>query len=254
VNGKRIVGLLLAIYLSACSSNEVSPSTVALESVTVPTTTSTTVLASTTSLIGAATPIDICPRGLVWDPGTTYFADCFIFPIAFQTDEPGWRSFGGSVQVVRAELWGEHGGLVGVQLLGYESTLSPENVLELILAIDGVETVTAPAVATIASWSGVTADVRTAPDPQPARSDGSTADCSSPRYALRWFFDAWPGYPLLLAFPDEFGLGACYRFRVWVLDVDGVSITITAVVFDPDRFEERVGAAEELLASLSLAP
>lgn len=220
MKGHRISGLLIAICLGACGPNEATPSTAVLEPVTIPTTTSTTAtLASTTSMI-VTTPIDICPRGLVWDPGTAYVADCFIVPVAFQTDTSGWRSFGGSVQAIRVGLWEGNSELVGIQLLAYESTLSPEDVLELVLAIDGVETVAGPSAATVASWSGVSADIRTAPDPVP-RVGQEPEECSRPRFVLRWFFDGWPGYPLLREFPDEFGLGACYLFRVWVIDVEG---------------------------------
>lgn len=250
MRGQPVVGLLLAVSLIACDSNDTSPTTGIVEPVT--TSTTTTLAATTTSIDD--TPTDICARGVVWEPGTTYIAECFLVPVAFRPATAGWRSFGGNLQAAQAELWGGEGALVGVQLLGYESEIPHAEVLDLILAIDGVEEITPPREATIASWSGVTTDIRTEPDTSPARPTQEPEECSRTGFALKWFFDAWPGYPLVVEFPREYGLGACYRFRVWVLDVEGESITVMAVVFDPDRFEERIGDAEELLATMTLAP
>ncbi|MDX1448468.1 MAG: hypothetical protein R3246_05335 [Acidimicrobiia bacterium] len=199
--------------------------------------------------------IDICPRGLVWEIGQTYAADCFIVPVSFHAIDSGWRSYGASAQAVRVERWTElREPLVGIQIMAYRPDLPPTGVFESLLGIDGVDPVAGPSEDTIAGRPAVVADVDTAPDPtyNPVQ---DTYECSPVGFSLQWGFDNWPGYPLMLedrsGGTNEFGLGACYRFRIWVVELAGSSITIAAIVFDPDRFDELIGDAEELLATLA---
>lgn len=199
--------------------------------------------------------VDICARGLLWDVGSIYRAECFIVPLSFEPDEDGWRSAGGGDLRIRID-WREPGGDVAIRMavLVYEPHLEPASVLERILAIDGVNAVGGSRAVSVGAHDTLTVDVDTDPDPQ---SGSSSRECSSHQGLVTWGYDAWPGYPLVvdsrsLGGTYEYGLGACATFRIWAVDIEGTTVTVLATTDDQSRFEELRPTVERLLESLSV--
>lgn len=50
----------------------------------------------------------------------------------------------------------------------------------------------------------------------------------------------------------EYGVPACLRSRVWVVDVDGLTITIVATPDDASSFESVIYTADALLGSITI--
>ena len=245
MNGSRAVGLALAALLASCTATaDPAPTTTSVAVNTVPDPTTTTTAADE--------PVDICPRGLVWEVNAVYTAQCFFTPVTFRPTDDGWRSFGANSVVLRVgRLDAGRQPEVGVQLLAYKPELEPDPVLSSILDIDGVDAVSPVRTTSLGQWNAVTVDVRTQPDPSQLNVD--LGDCSRNELALQWPYDASRGYPLVLGSRGvgswEYGLGACHRFRLWAVDLGDITITVIAIVYDSEAFDELVTIAEDLLAA-----
>ena len=92
MSSHRAAGLALVALLSACTTTA-EPTT---------TTTTTAVVdsvpdpATTTITAAEDEPVDICPRGLLWEVDVVYTAECFLTPVTFRPTGDGWRSYGAS--------------------------------------------------------------------------------------------------------------------------------------------------------------
>lgn len=250
MNSHRAVGLALVTVLAACTTSAEPPSTTTSPSTTA--VVDTVPEPTTTAPTAEDEPVDICPRGLVWEVDVSYRAECFFAPVTFRPNADGWRSYGVSSVVVRAERRNtDRQPEVGVQLLAYKPELDPDPVLASILDIDGVEATSPVRTTSLGQRNAVTVDVRTNPDPSRLNTD--LGECSQDELALQWPFDASRGYPLVLGSRGvgtwEYGLGACHRFRIWAVDLGDVTITVIAIVFDGEAFDQLIRTAEDLLAA-----
>lgn len=251
MNSHRAVGLALVTMLVACTASAEPPSTA-----TSPSTTAVVdpVPDPTTTITEAADePVDICPRGLVWEADAPYTAECFLTAVTFRPTAEGWRSYGASSVGIRLERPSpDRVSEVGVQLLAYKPELKPDAVLASLLDIDGVEPTSPVSTTSLGQRSAATVDVRTDPDPtpHPVKED---YECSPDGSALQWGYDAWPGYPLVIEDQGqgthEYGLGACHHFRIWAVDLGDVTITVIALIYNSDAFDQLVTIAEDLLAT-----
>lgn len=247
----RTFALAFIVVLVGCNSAGIPTTT--LENVVSPPSSTAT---SATTTITVVEPTDACSRGLVWSKGESYAASCFIVPVVVTPSTSGWRSFGASAAAFRFELWNEEREpLLGVQLLAHEPELEPSDAIESVLDIVGIDPISEPTSAMIGGWLAASIDVETAPDPAFAPRQ-EPEECSRQGSSLQWGYDSWPGYPLVIenriGGTHEFGLGACLRFRIWAIDMNGTTITATAVAFDTERFDERIGEAASLLETLSI--
>lgn len=219
-----IAVVALAALVSACAPAAEQPS----PSVTAETSVPSTV--STTTTTRSAGPHDICGRALIWQPGGTYVADCFAVPVTFSPAEPGWRSI--KVGAEWIELSWVEAGDIGIRLLFLALTPEdpPEEVLDRILTIDGVDGDRQPSATSIAGLDARSAMVETQPRPTAGGLNDRT--CASMTHAVDLFAGERPGYLLLdrtaVGSGAAYGLGACLTFGIWTVDVRGLTITVIA--------------------------
>lgn len=234
MNGHRAGVLALAALVASCTATAAPASTttttaVAVETVPEPTTTTTTV---------EDEPVDICLDRTAWEPGVIHRATCFVVPLTFTPDEPGWRSTRAALEAIEGQWTPSEQSSEALRfvILVFMPDATPREALEVILAIDGVEARAAVA----ADSSAVRVDVDTAPAP------GSQTDLDRDDCADSGDLDIidQPGYVLLdlMSLSGDggalYGLGACRTFRVWSVGIDGETLTLIATTEDLDRFDE----------------
>lgn len=232
------------------TENSTTSSTARATSSSVPPSTTT----STTEQTG---PVDISiddepltTHDVDWDEGGSYVASRFFTPVVFDNPPPGWMSRGAGQRWVSL-VWTspDTGHEVAVNILAYETGLVRSGVADAILAIEGVDLVEDRVGTTVAGHEAITFDVFG------QEKDSSLADYQCTTQGGRWNWDS-SGYPLVL-FTDEteegweYGIPACFRSRVWVIDSDAGPVTIVATPLDPDRFEELLSGVEPLLATMA---
>lgn len=238
--------VVYAVILAACSnpSTATTTTTVALDTVSDPTTTTTT---------AEEEPVDICGDRTAWEPGVTHRATCFIVPLSFTPDEPGWRATRATLEAIEGQ-WTppeRSSEVLRFVILAFMPDATPREALEAILAIDGVNARAAVA----ADSSAVRVDVDTAPTP------GSQTAFDRDQCADSGELDigGQPGYILLdlMSLSGDggalYGLGACRTFRLWSLGIEGETLTIIASTEDPDRFDELMPMMDHLVASITVA-
>ncbi|MDX1448795.1 MAG: hypothetical protein R3246_06980 [Acidimicrobiia bacterium] len=248
-----VVLLVLAACTSTAGPTTVDSSTLQESEVTV----ATPVSSTTTTSLAAAGPVDFCGRGLVWEPGETYVAPCFLVPIAFEPTEDGWASTGGRTDLVRAR-WrepAEDGLVVRVALFPLGSSDSPQGVMDRIAQHELISEISDRTEAVVAGYSALVADVEGAPEPggELVSPDGSAC---TPEHRSVWFPATSFGHTLLELLTigggsEVVGVGACHVARIWVVDVDGVSITIVGGTGDPERHPEALAKIDELFGFMT---
>lgn len=230
------------LFLVACSGETTVSTT---SPVAEPTTTTTT--------LEAEEPVDICPRGVVWEPGTTYSADCFLVPVTFEAGDAGWRSSGARARAaVMTNIDSGSGHAIRVGLLAYRPDLEAESVLDSVLSIEGVVALTDRVHVVVAGHDALTVDAETASkaDDQsgfPCVEDSFAVALGQPGRGV-----ASAGYTLVDAgMSGRFGMGACRTFRIWVFEAAGSVVTVVATPDDPDRFDDAIAVVERLLDSMT---
>lgn len=218
---------LAALVLSACSQPATEVAGVAIT-------------AATSTTVPGPVAIDGI-TGLVWEAGGTYTADSFVVPVSFTPDRGGWLSRGAASQW--AAMWFDDD-LDGASdatltLMAYRPATDPEVLVSEILQIDGVRQLTPAVEQTIGTRTMIVVDVEGDPEPQ----GGSVSECSLPASGQ---FTTSAGYEF---FDDvtSFGIPACYRSRVWIVEVDDNTLTLVGTVEDEDRFDDLVRWLEDLL-------
>ena len=238
----------------------------ACESPGAPTTTTTTTVpvappstmvtsTSTTSSVLDTSPVDICARGMVWEVGTRYVADCFVRPMVFVPAEDGWVSSGAGDSHVLLR-WSPPDSTdlaVRVAFVAYRTDRTPTEVLETIVSFDNDESVALAAPARdveVNGWPGVWASLEGGPE-QNAPVD---PPCSAPSSPV-WFSNVQFGHGFFpIAASRVVGVGACDLVEAWILDVGGMTLTILAGTGDPSDHGAVVGVVEGLFASMEFLP
>ena len=237
--------LVMAVLVVACQQETVTTTTVP---VAPPSTLGTT---TTVTSVVEETAVSICGRGLPWDIGTTYVADCFVHPISFLPQDDGWVSSGATDTEVRLR-WNDPADRdvsVRIAIIAYRINEAPTAVLETIIDVDGVSSVEGPDPVEVAGVTGIVVGLEGAPEADgfphdPAR-DGCTSDSAV------WLTNDQFGHGFFPMGSLIIGVGACDLVQAWIVDVDGLTLTLLAGTVDPADHQIAVDAAERLFASMS---
>lgn len=241
--------LLIPVLLLAACGGETAVSTttaVPVEPPSTSTTTSTTVESTTP----APTPIDICPRGVVWQPGLAYVAECFEVPVSFSVEGAGFGSEGASGEwlVVRWRDPDDREFGVRVGLLSYRSGDSPLEVLEAITTRKGIAASSEPRATTLAGRDASMVEV----EGLPREGLGEGEDpCFSDGYVR--FVSGGGGNPIMegVGRADAIGVSYCDVATVWAVQVDERTITVIAGSDDPARHQEALEIVEGLFDGMA---
>jgi hypothetical protein len=242
-----VIALIVAVGCSAPPSLEPSTATSQPTSTVPP---ETTIATSTTLVTG---PVEIPGRALVWEPGT-YITNSFLVPMTFTVEAAGWGSYGAEGEWVEVGFVEEGATTVAASLviIAYRPTESIETVLGAITSIDGVSVLSDPANAVVAGFDAKIVDLEGTPDPT-FIGGGRGRECSDPAGSGRFFVDG-AGYQLFSKGLSAYGIPACYLSRVWVVAVDGTTITMIGTTDDPNDFERLMAEVEHLLEGLRFEP
>lgn len=243
----RSVALLLwtslALLTAACTA-QTDPTTTTSAAIAAEPVPSTS---TTTTTKPEDTSVDICGRGVIWEPGATYISACFLTPLAFAPEAEGWRSSRASLEAVEG-LWvapGEQEPAIRYVVLAYLPDNTPDEVVTSILSIDGVDPTTTPF-----GDQTVSVEVETAP----LRSSVA-GECVSTAHALR--LAGGSGYVLLDLMSVNsgylYGLGACRIFRIWAIPIADITVTVVATTDDLDRFDELMPTMQQLVDTMQAA-
>ncbi|MDX1747954.1 MAG: hypothetical protein R3324_18630 [Halobacteriales archaeon] len=246
---RLVLAVALAVLTTACLPDS-AESTTTIEPVVEPSTThapTTTLETTTTTIVSQA--VDICqPRTVIWEPGETYTATCFVLPWSVVAPGDGWR----------APLIDSDAMLV--------SWIDPEDPgmrvnAAFVTGIEPVPTESAEGLDLVDAGSEVIADrdatwvdlyaERYPPTeflPTGCAGDGSGGVLMRGDIALGYRIAPAPGGA---SPPDFFAVGACDVARVWTLDVDGRAVTIIGGTGDPNRHDEAMAKLEELFEAMS---
>lgn len=236
----------LGLIIAACGGGETADSS----SVTTSSSTTTTVATTTTTEGGveACVPTPLEGRPRAWEEGCIYSATEFVVPLTFEPHGPGWSSTGAASRWVSLRYDADSDSFfdMTLTLLAFEADLPPGEVIDALLAIEGVAAVSDRIETTVANYPAITIDVL-------GESEGNVIDdnvCSRP-YGSAQFFTGVPGYPLFrdpdMSGPSSFGVPACFSTRVWVIDSSSTSVTALVVVEDESLFEGLAEVAADLL-------
>lgn len=242
---RRRLILGMAVLVAACQPETVMSTTV---SVAPPSTVSTT---TSTTISVAEEPVRICARGLPWDVGTTYVADCFVRPMSFIPQDEGWVSSGATDSHVRLR-WNDPADRdvsVRIALIAYRIDRSPAEVLESIVDVDGVSSVSGGDPVEVAGVTGIVAELEGGPE-EDAPNIGAERDGCTSGSAV-WLTNDQFGHGFFPIHGLVIGVGACHLVRAWIVDVDGLTLTILAGTEDPEIHPIAVDAAERLFASMA---
>ena len=247
---RRLAIVVQLFVLTACTSTASPPSTdtapVVLAPIEVPEATSPSTQPE------KAESVDLCPRGIAWDVGPSYVADCFLVPVRFAPTIDGWRSRGVGAEWIEA-TWIDpeiSTSTLHFVLLAYEPARGTDEVMAMILAIDGVHGTSEVQPALVAGRTGKRIDVSTDPAPANDSSQGRRGGCSNSFDRSVDLYFTGPGYVLLdrigTSGGSVYGLGACFAFRIWVIEVDGFALTLIVAATHPDQLEAAASAVMSL--------
>ena len=242
---RDLVLLLVVVTATGCSTPPaLGPSTTA----PVPATT-----ASVPTTTTAPGPVEIPARAIIWEPGT-YTTNRFLVPTTFVVDVSGWRSYPPHDEWIEVGYAEEGGNTIAATLViaAYQPTESVEPLLAAITSIEGVSVLSGPTAAEVAGFGAMAVDVEGAPDPN-AAGDGVIVECSEPGGSGR-FYEFSAGYQFFNKASEAVGIPACFRSRVWLVDVDGTTLTMIATSDDPDDFDRLMPEVEHLIDGLQFHP
>ena len=199
-----------------------------------------------------AGPTEMPIAGLFKLKTETYSTSEFWTPLTVTPATDGWWSRGVS------ELWlyleyheeGESVYDLDVAVLAHDPTSRPMALALSILGEDQVVTLSAPADTTVDGHPAVVFDAF-----QPELAEPFAA-CPGPAVQGNSRFPDNLSGTVVLTAPDpagrawNFGIRTCRTARIWVIDVDGSTITIIASTTDAAIFDELMPIAEELIAGI----
>lgn len=238
----RRAAILVVLFTAGCGS----PSTGVQTSL--PSSLSTVPIESAATTTTDAGPVDIPGRSISWEPGV-YTTDRFLVPMSFAVDVSGWRSFGVEAEWFEVALVepGDNTIAVSLVIVAYRPGDGVDELVAAITSIEGVSALSEPTPEVVGGFDAMVVDVEGTPDPTFA--SGGGRECSEPGGTARFFFDG-AGYQLFTKGINAFGIPACYRSRVWVVDVDGSTITMIGTVDETDDFDRLMPDVEHLLDGL----
>jgi hypothetical protein len=243
----------LVLLLAACTGTAEDTTTTAplAELSTTTTTMAPSTTTTTTTSVESGGPVDICPRGIVWEAGAAYHAPCFLVPISFSPSADGWVSAGARSNWVMTR-WSnpDRSVIVGLGIIAFRESEIPEDVLASIGDIDGITALGEPRTTTVAGFPGLVVDVRGSPSDNPAQEE--FGGCVS-IFPVRFTSDA--GNPILgrsLYDQNQIGVGYCHLARIWAIDTGGPTITLIGgtTSADPVLHAEAVEVIERLLETV----
>lgn len=246
----RRKAILLAVVLVAAGCGREG----AVETTTTPTAdvsmTTAPVETATTELVSVAEGAVSIPAGRteLWAAGAAYGTDRFVVPVSFVPVDDGWRSVGVTSNWLHV-TWvaGDPREQVGsLTVLSYRSVSGVDEVVAAITSIEGVQVLAGPAVGAVGGVDWVVFDVEG--EEQDVVTPQSSDGCSST--TGRFFFDR-AGYTLVDDDPHALGIAACKLSRVWVAEVEGMTVTVIGGVDDKDRTDEVLVGIERLLDSMT---
>ena len=170
-------------------------------------------------------------------------------PLTLNVDVSGWWTSGAEDDWVGVAYVEEGANTVAASLviIAYLPTDTVEAVLGAITSIEGVLVLSDPMPTVVDGRDATVVDVDGTPD---STATGTRRrECSEPGGSGRFFFDG-PGYQLFSKGLFAVGIPACFRSRVWVVDVDGTTITMIGTTDDTDEFSRLVPEIEHLLKGL----
>lgn len=196
----------------------------------------------TTSTTVAAAPVEFDDFvELAWTPGTEYRTNSFLVPVSFVVDREGWISRGAGPQ--HAALWFDEDLDEEIDatltVMAYRSADTPDELVTNIVLTEGVRQLGPAVERFIGERATVVVDVAGDPDPQSA----GLSECSIPASAQ---FNSVAGHELFTA-GGTFGIPACYRSRIWILQAGGATLTVVGVASDEDEFDRLMTMVEGLL-------
>lgn len=246
MNPRPILACL--IVLAACSASPAPTTTKVLREPAEPTTTeaSTTTVAETTAALPEVVSLGLRAEGsLPLRPDVTYLHD-FVTPVGFTFEQPGW-----SVDLVGDRTVGFLNDEGERSLAVYVTFMPHDSVEELLAFVQEHEKsieVTDPLMTTPAGFDAVTVDVLVPPGRTPGSGE---RECWSSYAGPVWYAQKvyGAGYPSVLV--------GCAWNRVWIVEVDGVSVVIHAgdVGGEPDgepvTLDGVEGLIDEFLSALT---
>lgn len=243
----RGAGVLLAaaVLVGSCTADAEETTTTVAAPANLSTTTNT---ADPTTTTPDPSPTDVCAVGLIWEPDSPYVAECFLFPVSFLPNEPGWRSSGAAEEWVSLRWVGsdEQPLEVGVALLALRHDLDPVGIVDEIAPLEGIELVADPRPITLAGRTGLVVEIEASP------SDGPPDARSCLPAGVAQFLEEAGGKGLIEGVSRSLlGVGYCHVVRLWLLDISGRTVTIVAGTSDPTRQGETAAIVERLLDTTS---
>lgn len=180
---------------------------------------------------------------LEWTPGLEYRTNSFLVPVAFVVDQEGWTSRGAGPRF--AALWFDEDLDDEIDatltLMAYRPAETPDDLVTDIVLTDGVRQLSPAVERFVGDHTAVVLDVEGEPDPQSA----GLSECSVPAAGR---YSSVAGHQLF-ADNGSFGIPACYRSRVWILQAGGSTLTLIGVATDDDEFDRLMEMLEGVLAS-----
>jgi hypothetical protein len=192
--------------------------------------------------------VEIPSRFMPLEPGVAHEAGGFAVALKFTPEEASWRSslvtgdFLGVVYVDPEDAARRS----AVVFVLFRSQDPLEEVAEAVTSIDGVEVAAGPVRGRAAGRSALVVDVEGAPKQLFAR------ECSYPGGTplIRYFAPShYPvGYELISVGYDMVGIPACWPTRIWLVDVDGTTVTVLASTDSREHYQGLMETVERLLA------
>lgn len=249
--------LALAVAAAACGTSaglasDGGASTASTRTASTTTTTPDITTSTTTSSGASAGPEpDACQtfRGtsLPLDAGDSFCEEGFVVPVRVEVEADGWlvRQSSTTTILLYRDLDGNGAKDVSIALIAFNADEDPDLIRDAIVSVDGVDRVSEPETIALAGVDTLRFDVE-------GHEDGQ-ADLVSPctTYASPQIGFGAPGYGLVRG-PTaqfEYGIAACFRSRVWVMDLGAISVTAVGVADPDDRFEELMPIVEDFLQS-----
>ena len=136
-------------------------------------------------------------------------------------------------------------------LLGYQHLSGLHAVVDSILALEGLTLVSGQSQMTVGGSPAIRFDVETGLDLGPNAANSGECESNSLGTSLA---TNGPGWRLLwgaMHQQNEFGFAPCRTFRVWVVDVSGVVITMIAAADEEPTLREWMPTIERLVDSMT---
>lgn len=244
----------LVFLIVACSTgSEEGPS--GSTTIPGPVTTSSTIEPPATTTSAAPVPAvdpDQCTligaRPVLLESAREYCTGSPVLPITIRVDSGRWLVRSGAESAIVATLDSDEDGSsdATIAFLSVQPEVEVGQLLDsMVGSEEGLVALTEPDRFSAGRHSGLTLTVEAEPQPLPFEPEGCTSS-GTPNFAIDE-----PGYPVLntggFSPRTDYGFPSCFRSRLWILDVDGVTVTVIASANPDDRFEDVMPMVESFL-------